>query len=85
LQHAGLVVTHQRLLNHIWGNHAGNIQYLRILVRKLRQKIELEATGRRLIVSESGVGYRLDTSTTGGARAEAEISSDKAPSDKTWA
>src|SRR6202167_5123555 len=72
--HAGLVVTHQQLIGEIWGNHAGNIQYLRILVRKLRQKVELDATQPRLIVSESGVGYRLDNGTHGGARAEAEIS-----------
>jgi two-component system, OmpR family, KDP operon response regulator KdpE len=82
--HAGLVVTHQQLIKDIWGN-AGNIQYLRILVRKLRQKVELDATSPRLIVSESGVGYRLDTSSNGGKGAEAEISSDKAPSNKTWA
>jgi two-component system, OmpR family, KDP operon response regulator KdpE len=83
--HAGLVVTHQQLIREIWGNHAGNIQYLRILVRKLRQKVELDATQPRLIVSESGVGYRLDTGANGGARAEGEVSSDKAASDKTWA
>ena len=83
--HSGLVVTHQQLIKEVWGNHAGNIQYLRILVRKLRQKVELDATQPRLVVSESGVGYRLDTGSNGGARAEAEISSDKAASDKTWA
>jgi two-component system, OmpR family, KDP operon response regulator KdpE len=83
--HAGLVVTHQQLLWDIWHSDASNIQYLRVLVRKLREKIELDATRPRLIVSESAIGYRLDTSTSGGARAEAEISSDKAPSDKTWA
>ncbi|HXX04900.1 MAG TPA: response regulator [Xanthobacteraceae bacterium] len=58
--HAGLVVTHQQLIREIWGGHAGNIQYLRILVRKLRQKVEVEPTRPSLIVSESGVGYRLD-------------------------
>ncbi len=58
--HAGLVVTHQQLMKEIWGSHAHNIQYLRILVRKLRQKIESDATRPALIVSESGVGYRLD-------------------------
>jgi two-component system, OmpR family, KDP operon response regulator KdpE len=83
--HAGLVVTHQQLLWDIWQTHANNIQYLRILVRKLREKIELDPARPRLIVSESGVGYRLDTGTIGGARAEAEISSDKAPSAKAWA
>jgi len=83
--HAGLVVTHQQLIKDIWGSHAGNIQYLRILVRKLRQKVELDSTRPRLIVSESGVGYRLDTSVNAGASGDAEISSDKVPSDKTWA
>jgi two-component system, OmpR family, KDP operon response regulator KdpE len=83
--HAGLVVTHQQLLWDIWHTHANNIQYLRILVRKLRQKIELDAMRPRLIVSESGIGYRLDTGVSGGARAEAEISSDRAPSEKAWA
>ena len=58
--HVGLVVTHQQLIREIWGGHAGNIQYLRILVRKLRQKVEAEPTQPLLIVSESGVGYRLD-------------------------
>lgn len=58
--HVGLVVTHQQLIKEIWGGHTGNIQYLRILVRKLRQKIEIDSTRPLLIVSESGVGYRLD-------------------------
>ena len=58
--HVGLVVTHQQLIREIWGGHAGNIQYLRILVRKLRQKVEAEPRQPLLIVSESGVGYRLD-------------------------
>jgi two-component system, OmpR family, KDP operon response regulator KdpE len=58
--HIGLVVTHQQLIRDIWGGHAGNIQYLRILVRKLRQKVEADPTQPLLIVSESGVGYRLE-------------------------
>ncbi len=58
--HVGLVVTQQQLIRDIWGGRAGNIQYLRILVRKLRQKIEVDPTRPSLIISESGVGYRLD-------------------------
>jgi two-component system KDP operon response regulator KdpE len=58
--HVGLVVTHQQLIKEIWGSRSGNIQYLRILVRKLRQKIEDDPTNPQLVVSESGVGYRLD-------------------------
>ena len=58
--HVGLVVTHAQLLKEIWsGNQRENIQYLRILVRKLRQKIETDPNAPRLLVTESGVGYRL--------------------------
>src|ERR1700736_2093962 len=58
--HIGLVVTHDHLLKEIWsGNQRDNIQYLRILVRKLRQKIETDPNDPRLLVTESGVGYRL--------------------------
>jgi two-component system, OmpR family, KDP operon response regulator KdpE len=62
--HIGLVVTHDQLLREIWaGNPKDNmqylIQYLRILVRKLRQKIETDPNDPRLLVTESGVGYRL--------------------------
>jgi len=58
--HIGLVVTHDHLLKEIWsGNQRDNIQYLRILVRKLRQKIEIDPNSPCLLVTESGVGYRL--------------------------
>ncbi len=58
--HVGLVVTHQQLLKEIWGtNQVHNIQYLRILVRKLRQKIEANPDRPEILVNEPGVGYRL--------------------------
>ncbi len=60
--HVGLVVTHDQLLKDIWsGNQRDNIQYLRILVRKLRQKIEADPNRPRLLLTESGVGYRLQS------------------------
>jgi two-component system, OmpR family, KDP operon response regulator KdpE len=60
--HVGLVVTHDQLLKDIWsGNQRDNIQYLRILVRKLRQKIETDPNRPRLLLTESGVGYRLSS------------------------
>ena len=60
--HVGLVVTHDQLLKDIWsGSQRDNIQYLRILVRKLRQKIETDPNRPRLLVTESGVGYRLQS------------------------
>jgi two-component system, OmpR family, KDP operon response regulator KdpE len=61
-KHVGLVVTHDDLLEEIWkGNVRKNIQYLRILVRDLRQIIEADPDHPRLLVTESGVGYRLQS------------------------
>jgi len=58
--HVGLVVTHDHLIEKIWPSASrDNIQYLRLLVRNLRQKIEPDPNGPRLIVTESGIGYRL--------------------------
>jgi two-component system KDP operon response regulator KdpE len=62
-QHAGNVVTHQHLLKEVWGSiHMQDTHYLRIFVRKLRQKIEPNADSPKILATELGVGYRLDYS-----------------------
>jgi two-component system KDP operon response regulator KdpE len=59
-QHAGNVVTHQHLLQEVWGvRHVDDTHYLRIFVRKLRRKIEQDPTRPRVLITELGVGYRL--------------------------
>jgi two-component system, OmpR family, KDP operon response regulator KdpE len=59
--HLGLVMTHNQLIKEIWGNSsADNLQYLRTLVRRLRQKLEADPSQPKLLISESGVGYRLE-------------------------
>jgi two-component system KDP operon response regulator KdpE len=59
--HLGLVVTHQQLIKEIWGRATGdNVQYLRMLVRKLRQKVERDPNQPKYLMTESGVGYRLE-------------------------
>jgi two-component system KDP operon response regulator KdpE len=59
-QHAGNVVTHQYLLKEVWGSpHMHDTHYLRIFVRKLRQKIEQDPTQPQILLTELGVGYRL--------------------------
>lgn len=59
-QHAGNVVTHQHLLKEVWGvKHVHDAHYLRIFVRKLRQKIERDMTRPQILLTELGVGYRL--------------------------
>ena len=63
-QHAGNVVTHQHLLKEVWGSvHVHDTHYLRIFVRKLRQKIEPHPDSPRILVTELGVGYRLAPAT----------------------
>jgi two-component system KDP operon response regulator KdpE len=59
-QHAGNVITHQQLLQQVWGSaHANDTHYLRIFVRKLRQKIESNPTRPQILLTELGIGYRL--------------------------
>jgi two-component system KDP operon response regulator KdpE len=59
-RHAGKVVTHDQLLREVWGaEHAEDVHYLRIFMRKLRQRIEADPARPRYIQTELGVGYRL--------------------------
>jgi two-component system, OmpR family, KDP operon response regulator KdpE len=58
--HAGKVLTHRQLLREIWGPaHTEDVQYLRVLVRGLRQKLEPDPTRPSHVLTETGVGYRL--------------------------
>lgn len=58
IAHAGKVLTHKFLLGAIWGPEA-DVQYLRIYIRSLRQKIESAPERPQHILTEQGVGYRL--------------------------
>lgn len=56
---AGKVVTHKQLLTAVWGPaHEQDVQYLRVFVGQLRQKIEPDPSAPALILTEPGVGYR---------------------------
>jgi two-component system, OmpR family, KDP operon response regulator KdpE len=58
--HLGLVMTHNQLIKNIWDSASPeNIPYLRMLVRRLRQKLEADPSRPTLLISESRVGYRL--------------------------
>lgn len=57
----GRTVTHAQLFRAVWGNVSGDAQqYLRVYVRSLRRKIEQDPVRPQLIVTEPGVGYRLE-------------------------
>lgn len=57
---AGRVLTHQAILNHVWGYAEGSqMEYLRVYIRQLRQKLEENPRNPQIILTESGVGYRF--------------------------
>lgn len=56
----GRIVTHATLLERVWGKaHVGDVDYLRVVVRALRLKLEEDPTRPALIRNEPGIGYRL--------------------------
>jgi len=58
--HAGKVLTHRHLLKEVWGGAGGgDVQALRVFIRQLRQKLESDPEQPRHILTEPGVGYRL--------------------------
>jgi two-component system KDP operon response regulator KdpE len=59
-RHAGRVLTHKQILAAVWGPaHTADTQYLRVYVGQLRQKFEENPDDPRLILTESGIGYRI--------------------------
>jgi two-component system KDP operon response regulator KdpE len=57
--HAGRVLTHRHLLREVWRDESVDPQYLRVYVRQLRQKIEVDPSMPRHVLTEPGIGYRL--------------------------
>jgi len=56
----GRVLSNRQILRQVWGpRHDEQVGYLRIYMKKLRHKIELEPAHPRYLVNEPGVGYRL--------------------------
>ena len=55
----GRVVRHGAILKAVWGSERADVQYLRVYIGQLRAKIETRPAIPRLLVSDPGVGYRL--------------------------
>ncbi len=56
--HAGRVLTHRMIMGKLWGA-SGDVQQLRVYVRQIRQKLEADPERPRIILTETGIGYRL--------------------------
>jgi len=56
----GRVLTHQSILTHVWGpEDADHTEYLRVYMRQLRKKLELDPERPQYILTEPGIGYRF--------------------------
>jgi two-component system, OmpR family, KDP operon response regulator KdpE len=59
-KNSGRVLTHQTILKEIWGfGYIGQTQILRVFVAQLRKKIEDDPAKPKLLITESGIGYRF--------------------------
>lgn len=60
--HADRVLTHQAILQHVWGfENSDHVEYLRVYIGQLRKKLEKDPDEPQLLVTEPGIGYRLKT------------------------
>ena len=60
-RHAGKVLTHRHLLTNVWGpEYLDQTHYLRVYMGHLRHKLEVEPAQPRFLLTEPGVGYRLE-------------------------
>ena len=60
MMHVGRVVPHKQLLGEVWGRvHENDVQYLRVYVAQLREKLGDDPSQPRYIANEQGVGYRF--------------------------
>jgi len=58
VENAGRVLTHKQLLEKVWGwEYTDDLDYVRIYISHLRQKLEPDITLPRYIITEPGVGY----------------------------
>jgi two-component system KDP operon response regulator KdpE len=58
---AGRTLTHQQIFDAVWGREFGSPQqYLRVHITNLRRKIEVDPAGPQIVITEPGVGYRVE-------------------------
>jgi two-component system KDP operon response regulator KdpE len=64
------MLTHKQILKDVWGTaHVGDMQYLRVYVSQVREKVEPDPANPVYIITEPGIGYRMETFAAGNAAA----------------
>ncbi len=62
LVHRGKMLTHRQILKEVWGDaHTEDMQYLRVYISQLRDKIEADPANSVYIITEPGIGYRMES------------------------
>ena len=60
MRHAGKVLSHRDILQNVWGHEYGNeVEYLRVYMGHLRQKVEADPLKPKYILTDRGIGYRF--------------------------
>jgi len=60
VQNAGWVLTHDQILNKVWGyEYENEPHYVRLYINYLRKKLEVDPSDPQYILTERGVGYRF--------------------------
>ena len=60
LRHADRVLTHRQILGEVWwAAYVKQTQYLRVFMRNLRHKLELDPAQPKFLITEPGIGYRF--------------------------
>jgi two-component system KDP operon response regulator KdpE len=74
LVHSGKMLTHRQILKEVWGAaHTEDMQYLRVYISQLREKIETDLDAPSYIITEPGIGYRMEVVAKPGAMIAAQI------------
>lgn len=61
ITHRGKMLSHREILKEVWGDaHAEDTQYLRVFIGQIREKIERDPSNPALIITEPGIGYRME-------------------------
>jgi two-component system KDP operon response regulator KdpE len=64
VRNAGRLLTHRQILAAVWGSaHTEDLQYLRVFIGQLRQKLKILPEAPEFILTEPGIGYRLNVET----------------------
>jgi two-component system, OmpR family, KDP operon response regulator KdpE len=62
LFNCGRMLTHKQILKDVWGTaHNEDIQYLRVFISQLREKLSCDPATEGYIVTEPGIGYRMES------------------------